>query len=207
MSKQKFCGVCNEEIKDKVFNLMMLPVTAPAPGTGWGCMLCKLPSNGATAFVHNICLGEDIEYVRGKDGESVKMTDYEHQSFGHRYAFHVIEWRWFEGSPDTGPDCICSGCGHPIDGDDEVPLRFFSGDLEARFHQFCYLGYSNEEKETGVASVEIIKDLRIEFALMVAAASDMRKATDENRKDHFWSVLVERNLRVLHLLNTLAVEK
>lgn len=39
-----------------VRNVMMLDKPAPVPGTGWGCFVCGLPSDGAIAVVCDACL-------------------------------------------------------------------------------------------------------------------------------------------------------
>jgi hypothetical protein len=38
-------------------NILMLPQRAPVDGTGWGCFVCGLESNGAVAVVCDACLG------------------------------------------------------------------------------------------------------------------------------------------------------
>jgi len=54
------CCACGEKTGD-VWNFIALPVRAPEPGTGWGCMICKLPMNGALAVVCDKCLAENKE--------------------------------------------------------------------------------------------------------------------------------------------------
>ena len=39
-----------------VRNIMMIPFRAPVPGKGWGCLVCRLPSDGAVAVVCDACL-------------------------------------------------------------------------------------------------------------------------------------------------------
>lgn len=46
------CGCTGETVR----NLIMLQKKAPVPGTGWGCVVCGLPSDGAVAVVCNDCL-------------------------------------------------------------------------------------------------------------------------------------------------------
>ena len=46
---------------------------------------------------------------------------------------------WFEDSPDTGPECLCSKCGKAIlEGD--TPIRLWDDEKgkEARFHIDCW---------------------------------------------------------------------
>lgn len=49
------CCACRRSDVD-VRNLIMLPFRAPQPGTGWGCVVCGLPSDGAIALVCDACL-------------------------------------------------------------------------------------------------------------------------------------------------------
>lgn len=37
-------------------NMVMLPWRAPIPGTGWGCVTCQLPPDGAVAVLCDACL-------------------------------------------------------------------------------------------------------------------------------------------------------
>ncbi|MBG1268269.1 hypothetical protein [Nostoc sp. WHI] len=46
------CGCTGETVQ----NLVMLQKKAPVPGTGWGCVVCGVPSDGAVAVVCNDCL-------------------------------------------------------------------------------------------------------------------------------------------------------
>jgi hypothetical protein len=39
-----------------VRNIMMLPRLAPLKGSGWGCMVCGLPRDGAIAVVCDACM-------------------------------------------------------------------------------------------------------------------------------------------------------
>lgn len=52
------CCACRRSDVD-VRNLIMLPFRAPQPGTGWGCVVCGLPSDGAIALVCDACLEAD----------------------------------------------------------------------------------------------------------------------------------------------------
>lgn len=38
-----------------VRNIMMLDRLSPIPGRGWGCMVCGLPADGATAVLCDAC--------------------------------------------------------------------------------------------------------------------------------------------------------
>ena len=45
---------------DHVRNVFMLDQKAPVPGTGWGCLVCHLPNDGAIAVLCDACA--DVEY-------------------------------------------------------------------------------------------------------------------------------------------------
>lgn len=47
---------CSCEGVDGVRNIIMLNALAPVPGTGWGCVVCHLPSNGAMAVLCDRCI-------------------------------------------------------------------------------------------------------------------------------------------------------
>lgn len=53
-------------------NLVMLHVRAPVLGTGWGCVVCGLPSDGALAIVCDACLEEDRPIVDAIEGYATK---------------------------------------------------------------------------------------------------------------------------------------
>ncbi|MBE9050663.1 hypothetical protein IQ243_09595 [Nostocales cyanobacterium LEGE 11386] len=46
------CGCTGETVR----NIITLEKKAPVPGTGWGCLVCGLPSDGAVAVVCDDCL-------------------------------------------------------------------------------------------------------------------------------------------------------
>lgn len=48
------CCAC--EGTEHVRNIMMLHFKAPVPGTGWGCVVCNLPFDGAVAVLCDRCL-------------------------------------------------------------------------------------------------------------------------------------------------------
>jgi hypothetical protein len=43
------CCACGK-VKTTVRNIAFLQQKAPGPGTGWGCVVCHLPSDGAIAL-------------------------------------------------------------------------------------------------------------------------------------------------------------
>lgn len=48
------CCICSKRGED-VRNLIMLDEKAPVPGTGWGCVVCDLPQDGALAVLCDEC--------------------------------------------------------------------------------------------------------------------------------------------------------
>ena len=49
------CCVCNGK-GPTVRNFLLIEIKTPVPGTGWGCMICNLPADGAIAIVCDSCL-------------------------------------------------------------------------------------------------------------------------------------------------------
>ena len=49
------CCSCRQS-GPQVRNILALPFRAPVPGTGWGCVVCGLPCDGAVAVVCEACL-------------------------------------------------------------------------------------------------------------------------------------------------------
>lgn len=54
------CCCCDRE-DSSVRNIVNLPFKAPVLGTGWGCLVCKLPLDGATAVYCDQCIDENRE--------------------------------------------------------------------------------------------------------------------------------------------------
>jgi hypothetical protein len=48
------CCICGKE-DETVRNLGMLSFRAPIPGTGWGCVQCGLPMDGAQVVICDEC--------------------------------------------------------------------------------------------------------------------------------------------------------
>lgn len=48
-------GVCCACRTRPAIGLVMLAVRAPVPGTGWGCVVCGLPQDGAVAVLCEDC--------------------------------------------------------------------------------------------------------------------------------------------------------
>lgn len=58
------CCICERSAPEaNVRNIIMLDRRGPIPGRGWGCFVCGLPLDGASAVVCDDCLGdgEDLE--------------------------------------------------------------------------------------------------------------------------------------------------
>lgn len=55
------CCACGQE-GPEVRNLVALHRPAPVPGTGWGCVVCGLPSDGALVAVCDACLESKAPY-------------------------------------------------------------------------------------------------------------------------------------------------
>jgi hypothetical protein len=49
------CGATGPTVR----NIVMLSRRAPVPGTGWGCLACDLPADGASYLACDRCLEED----------------------------------------------------------------------------------------------------------------------------------------------------
>lgn len=58
------CCACRTD-GPTVRNLIALDVAAPVPGTGWGCVVCGAPNNGAMAVLCDACVetGAEVRYV------------------------------------------------------------------------------------------------------------------------------------------------
>jgi hypothetical protein len=75
-----------------VVNILMLDRRAPVPGTGWGCVVCGLPSDGAIAVLCNACLGRrPVEVCHGYPAEGLRIgfEDLEPGAFEHDLTKHA----------------------------------------------------------------------------------------------------------------------
>ena len=72
---------------------------APVPGTGWGCVVCRQPNDGAMAIVCDECLAGKRPYqfaIRGFAADRQRIPIGELAgSFGHNLDYHRDE-------PDVG---------------------------------------------------------------------------------------------------------
>ena len=55
------CCTCGTA--EGVRNIVTLHRPAPMPGTGWGCVVCNLPNDGAVAVLCDACLDRPIRSV------------------------------------------------------------------------------------------------------------------------------------------------
>lgn len=85
------CCCCGKS-KKNVRNIVMLNKKAPIPGTGWGCVVCGLPADGASYVCCDDCLKEGKEpkwAISGwpKDGGRILIGElegeHEHDMKGH----------------------------------------------------------------------------------------------------------------------------
>lgn len=56
-------GPCRTCQKTPATMLLLLAKEAPIPGTGWGCLDCDLPANGALAAVCDDCINQPIRWA------------------------------------------------------------------------------------------------------------------------------------------------
>lgn len=87
-----FGPCCACEGLELVRNMMMLDKKASVPGTGWGCVVCHLPSDGAIAVICDGCLESHAEirfavygYVIHKQREKIEELT---EPFAHDMKFH-----------------------------------------------------------------------------------------------------------------------
>jgi hypothetical protein len=51
------CGADNSTVR----NILSLDLKAPVPATGWGCVVCHLPNDGALAVLCDKCVQQQIK--------------------------------------------------------------------------------------------------------------------------------------------------
>lgn len=89
------CCSCEKE-DDSVRNLLMLHFKAPIPGTGWGCFVCHLPSDGALAVLCDGCIEDGMitQIVSGypADGKRKPFGEMDRlDKFDHDMKYHPEE--------------------------------------------------------------------------------------------------------------------
>ncbi len=60
------CCACGRRVRSR--NIITLHRKAPQPGKGWGCVQCKLPSDGAVAAICDACLEANTPIQYAFDG-------------------------------------------------------------------------------------------------------------------------------------------
>ncbi len=85
------CCACGGLVN--VRNLVMLSRRAPQPGTGWGCVQCGLPADGATAAVCDSCLDRRRKIILCIDGrplqkQRIALDRFPDEPFDHDPAGH-----------------------------------------------------------------------------------------------------------------------
>lgn len=88
------CCACGGE--ENVRNLIAMPQRAPVEGTGWGCMVCSLSSDGASAVICDRCLEEGMEIkqvINGypTDKQRMAIADLKYVPFEHDMTKHHEE--------------------------------------------------------------------------------------------------------------------
>ena len=84
------CCVCGCE-DGTVTNFLMLDVKAPVPGTGWGCVICGTPSDGALAALCDQCARNPNppikEVINGyiKDCQRISIDECCEKFEGHKF--------------------------------------------------------------------------------------------------------------------------
>ena len=74
--------------------MIMLDRVAPEPGKGWGCLVCNLPSDGATVVLCDDCLEikpqplGNIIFGYPKENMRIKASAYPFQIFKHDEYLH-----------------------------------------------------------------------------------------------------------------------
>lgn len=66
------CCVCGQP--GELPNLMMLELRGGEPGKGWGCLLCGLPPDGATAAICRRCIPDDWQPGAPRPGGEVRYA-------------------------------------------------------------------------------------------------------------------------------------
>lgn len=92
------CCACGKPLdgNDEHINLLSLKQRAPVPGTGWGCLVCNLPQDGAMAIVCDACLTNEVEikrvvYGRMTSGQRVPIGSLSQDVFDHRPEPHAAD--------------------------------------------------------------------------------------------------------------------
>jgi hypothetical protein len=79
-------GPCRECGTAHATNVIMLPLRAPKPGTGWGCLPCGLPADGAVSVLCDDCADRPLRFVCDgypKEGKRVSIETLGDEAFDH----------------------------------------------------------------------------------------------------------------------------
>jgi hypothetical protein len=96
------CGCERSGPEVRVRHILMLDRRGPVPGHGWGCFVCGLPADGATAVLCDPCAEnyrEDATTLRfvcngwPQEGRVAIAELPDGQPFVHDPAPHAAEWR------------------------------------------------------------------------------------------------------------------
>lgn len=106
------CCACGKPLPNDQVNILLLPRHAPVPGTGWGCYICGLPPDGATAILCSNCLstGAQPKWVvkgllldkRRAPIESLDPVPFDHRKEPHEQDPVTAEW-WITDNMPNGP--------------------------------------------------------------------------------------------------------
>jgi hypothetical protein len=84
------CCACLKQ-KPTTRNLLMLPHRASVPGTGWGCIVCNLPPDGAVAIVCDDCLQSQRELQNVIFGYPMEKQRVGYEAVSHTKFKHTQE--------------------------------------------------------------------------------------------------------------------
>jgi hypothetical protein len=94
------CCACRQQ-GETVRNFVTLPKQAPVAGTGWSCVVCNLPDDGALAVLCDQCLETNAEIqdvIHGMvDGKKRSPFAALTQDFDHDPALHEADIATFAG--------------------------------------------------------------------------------------------------------------
>lgn len=89
------CCACGKS-GPSVRNIHMLPWKAREPGKGWGCVVCGLPPDGASAVYCDECHESNAPLVWAVDGYlaahgRILIKELPHEAHEHNEALHLME--------------------------------------------------------------------------------------------------------------------
>lgn len=86
------CCCCESEEK-LVRNIVILDKKSPTPGTGWGCLVCKLPNDGAVFVACDECIkkGKQPKWAcSGADNRGRVLFEDLKGEYRHNMSLHGI---------------------------------------------------------------------------------------------------------------------